>query len=90
MDRDCRDELFCCEVSPSTELVAVGTNKGIVKIYNVNDGKHLYTLVDVEVRHQYLPAVSCDWIGNDRIVVGYASGAIKVRLISETRKLFYL
>ena len=75
---DCRDDVFCCEVSPSSKVVAVGTSKGIVKIYDVMDGRHLYTLVDVGVRRSYLPAVSCSWISDERILVGYASGSIKV------------
>ena len=75
---DCHDEVFCCEISPGSTMVAVGTNKGIVKIYNISDVKHLYSLVDTEVRQHNLPAVCCCWIGNTRLIVGYASGDIKV------------
>lgn len=38
---DCRDEVFCCQMSPSGKMVAVGTNKGITRIFNVEMGKKL-------------------------------------------------
>ena len=37
--RDCRDEIFCCEMSPSGNLIAAGTNKGITRIFDVDKGK---------------------------------------------------
>ena len=77
---DCREQVFCCEVCPESNLVAVGLNNGVVKILDVFEGKHFYTLVDVEVRRTYLPAVTCSWLGNERLVVGYASGSLKVEL----------
>ena len=36
---DCRDEIFCCEMSPSGKLIAVGTNKGITRVFDVEKGK---------------------------------------------------
>jgi len=36
---DCRDEIFCCEMSPSGNLIAAGTNKGITRIFDVDKGK---------------------------------------------------
>ena len=38
---DCRDEIFCCEMSPSGKMIAVGTNKGITRIFNVEHGKFI-------------------------------------------------
>ena len=65
-------------------MVAVGTNKGIVKIYGMIGAKHLYSLVDSEVRETNLPAVCCNWLGQEKLVVGYASGKIKVYIKIET------
>lgn len=79
---DCREQVFCCEVCPESNHVAVGLNNGVVKILDVFDGKHFYTLVDVEVRRTYLPAVTCSWLGKERLVVGYASGSLKIWNIS--------
>jgi len=75
---DCRDEVFCCQMSPSGKMVAVGTNKGITRIFNVEMGTNLYALVDVEIRLKYLPAVCCSWLDETKLLVGYASGSIKI------------
>merc|ERR1719238_856914 len=37
---DCREQVFCCEVCPESNHVAVGLNNGVVKILDVFDGKH--------------------------------------------------
>jgi len=75
---DCRDEIFCCEMSPSGNLIAAGTNKGITRIFDVDKGVNLYALVDVEIRQNYLPAVCCSWLDETKLLVGYASGSIKL------------
>lgn len=79
---ECREDVFCCELNPSKNRVAVGTGNGIVKIYRMEDGKNLYQLVDVEVRRSYLPVCSVSWIGDDKILVGYAAGYVKIWNIS--------
>ena len=79
---ECRDDVFCCEINPSHTMVAVGTGKGIVKIYKLTDGTNLYALVDAEVRRKYLPAVSVSWIGDTKLLAGYAAGYIKIWNIS--------
>ena len=84
---DCRDDVYCCEVNPSNTMVAVGTGKGIVKIYKMEDGINIYSLVDVEVRRSYLPATTVSWIGDERMVVGYAAGYIKLWNISNQQCL---
>jgi len=75
---DCRDEIFCCEMSPSGKLIAAGTNKGITRIFDVEKGVNLYALVDVEIRQNYLPAVCCSWLDETKLLIGYASGALKL------------
>jgi len=75
---DCRDEIFCCEMSPSGKLIAVGTNKGITRVFDVEKGTNLYALVDVDIRLKYLPAVCCSWLDETKLLVGYASGQIKI------------
>ena len=75
--RDCRECLYCCEYSPDRSKIAVGLEKGVIKIYT-SAGDHLYSLVDVEVRQKYYPAMSVSWLGNERLVAGYAAGYIKV------------
>ena len=41
-------------------------------------GTNLYALVDVEIRLKYLPAVCCSWLSETKLLVGYASGSIKI------------
>jgi len=83
---DCRECLYCCEYSPDKSKIAVGLEKGVIKIYN-SAGDHLYSLVDVEVRQKYYPAMSVSWLGNERIIAGYAAGYIKVWNISNQQCL---
>ena len=41
-------------------------------------GTNLYALVDVDIRLKYLPAVCCSWLDETKLLVGYASGQIKI------------
>lgn len=75
---ECHDDVFCCQVSPNKQMVAVATNKGLIQIYKVYDGKKLYQLVDVDTRQRALPAVTCCWINDERIVAGYCDGKVKI------------
>ena len=34
--------------------------------------------MDVEIRQNYLPAVCCSWLDETKLLVGYASGSIKL------------
>ena len=47
-------------------------------MYNIYSGVNLYALVDVEIRQNYLPAVCCSWLDETKLLVGYASGSIKL------------
>jgi len=84
---DCQDEVFCCELSPSNVMVAIGTNRGTVKVYRVSDFKQLYSLADMDIRKEALPAVCCDWLSESKLVVGYASGYIKLWNVSNAECL---
>jgi len=74
-------------VSPSSKLIAVCTNKGLVIIYRVSDGRKLHQLVDTDTRQKNLPAVTCHWINDDKLVAGYCDGKIKVLSQKINKKL---
>ncbi|CBY35184.1 unnamed protein product [Oikopleura dioica] len=84
---ECNDDVFCCKVSPSSKLIAVCTNKGLVIIYRVSDGRKLHQLVDTDTRQKNLPAVTCHWINDDKLVAGYCDGKIKVWNVSNQQCL---
>ena len=77
--RDCGEEVFSCQISPLKIFLAVTLNNGIVKIFRLADYAHVYSLYNDEVKKEHLPAVCCDWISDSRLLVGYASGSIRVR-----------
>lgn len=86
---ECNDDVFCCKVSPSSKLIAVCTNKGLVIIYRVSDGRKMHQLVDTDTRQKSLPAVTCHWINEDKIVAGYCDGKIKVHLFMSWKFHWY-
>jgi len=84
---DCGEEVFSCQISPLKIFLAVTLNNGIVKIFRLADYAHVYSLYNDEVKKEHLPAVCCDWISDSRLLVGYASGSIRVWNISNNECL---